>query len=252
MAAAGSASQLASRTAAVAVADETARWPARVRSGEGHPLALLRARLLDWGADGRLIAISSPVHPGDSASATMFQDGDRRRLEYSCLDCGQRTPFAWEQVTGRERGQVPAIACARCGQLHGEPERRKMLRSARWTAQRAEPTDPDVISFTLSRLDSARATLDQVVNEYRRAVLAVERGEPAGLRAFRNVCLGLPAESGAADVDVLHERRGRRAPDGIEQVTAGVDVQDDRLVYAVLAIQRREPRMSGWSTMASS
>ena len=38
LAAAGSASQLASRTAAVAVADETARWPLRVRSGEGHPV----------------------------------------------------------------------------------------------------------------------------------------------------------------------------------------------------------------------
>lgn len=174
MAAAGSASQLASRTAAVAVADETARWPALVRSGEGAPLALLRARLMDWGDDGRLIAISSPVHPGDSIS-TMYDDGDRRRLEYSCLACGARTPFAWSQVAGRERGEVPAIACARCGELHGEPARRRMLRSARWTPQRAAPVDEDVISFTLSRLDSRRATLAQVVKEWRRARLAGSR-----------------------------------------------------------------------------
>ena len=155
-------------------------------------------------------------------------------LEYSCPACRERTPFAWEQVTGRERGETAAIACAKCGTVHGEPERRKMLRSARWTAQRAEPVDEDLISFTLSRLDSARATLDQVTAEWRRARLAVERGDPQALRAFQNLILGVPAESGAADVDALHERRGRHLPEGIEQCTAGVDVQTDRLVFAVL------------------
>ena len=59
MAAAGSPSQLASRTAAVAVADEVSRWPRRVRSREGHPLALLRARLADWGDEGRACSPSA-------------------------------------------------------------------------------------------------------------------------------------------------------------------------------------------------
>ena len=49
LAAAGSASQLASRTAAVAVADEVSRWPRSVRSGEGHPFALLRAASIRLG-----------------------------------------------------------------------------------------------------------------------------------------------------------------------------------------------------------
>ena len=89
LAASGSASQLASRTVKIALADEVSRWPARVRSGEGHPLALLRARLVDWGDDGRLLAISSPVHPAD-AIALMFRDGDRRRVEYLCQDCNRR------------------------------------------------------------------------------------------------------------------------------------------------------------------
>ena len=50
----------------------------RVQSGEGHPLALLRARLLDWGDAGRLLAISSPVIRTD-AICTLHSDGDRRR-----------------------------------------------------------------------------------------------------------------------------------------------------------------------------
>ena len=69
-ASAGSASQLAARTVQVAVADEVARFPKRVRSGEGGPMQLLRARLLDWGTDAKLIAISSPTLPNDTAGVS--------------------------------------------------------------------------------------------------------------------------------------------------------------------------------------
>ena len=234
MAASGSASQLASRTAAVAIADEIARWPRSVRSGEGHPLTLLRARLSDWGDDGRLIAISSPVLDAD-AIGLLYRDGDRRRLEYPCLACGGLTPFLWEQVVGRERGETVAVTCLSCGVPHGEDARRKMLRKAEWIAQREDPTDEASISFGLSRLDSARASLGQVVQEWRRARLGVERGDPNALRAFRNLCLGQPGTSGTADVDKLFElREDKFRLDQLEQVTAGVDVQGDRLVFAVL------------------
>ena len=110
-----------------------------------------------------------------------------------------------------------------------------MLAKAEWIAQREDPTDPDSISFTLSRLDSARASLQQVTSEWRRARLAVERGDPNALRAFRNLCLGLPGTSGTADIDKLFElREDTFQLDQLEQVTAGVDVQGDRLVYVVL------------------
>ena len=233
LAAAGSASQLASRTVKIALADEVSRWPARVRSGEGHPLALLRARLADWGDKGRLLAISSPVHPAD-AIARLFGDGDRRRMEYVCHGCDRRTPFGWDQVTGRERGEQPMIACLHCGALHDERARRRMLRSGVWVPQKSQPTDEGSISFQLGRLDSARASLGAVVQEFRRASRGAERGDPRALATFRNTVLGLPGESGGADVDRLYERRGSSGQLALEQVTAGVDVQTDRLVYVVL------------------
>ena len=91
------------------------------------------------------------------------------------------------------------------------------------------------MSFGLSRLDSRRATLGQVVREWRRARRGAERGDPAGMMAFRNTTLGLPAEHGAADVDRLFELRLRDFdPRSVEQVTAGVDVQADRLAHVVL------------------
>lgn len=235
LASAGSASQLSSRTVQVAVCDEVARWPRRVRTSmEAAPLALLEARQQDWGEDAVLIALSSPVQRGDAIDL-LWRDGDRRVLDYRCGACGERTAFGWDQVTGRELGEQPGIACAVCGAVHDERARRRMLRSGQWRATREHPTDPDVASFGASRLDSARSSLDQVVKAWRRARLRVERGDPNGLRAWRNLALGLPGESGAADVDKLYELRGDRGPAvEVEQVTAGVDVQADRLVYVVL------------------
>ena len=233
LAASGSASQLASRTCKVALADEVSRWPARVRSGEGHPLTLLRARLSDWGDDGRLLAISSPVHPADAINL-LFRDGDRRRMEYLCGGCGCRTPFLWDLTVGRGVGEQPLIACQRCGALHDERARRRMLRTGVWAPQKTPATDEGSISFQLSRLDSARASLGSIVQEFRRATRGAERGDPRALATFRNIVLGLPGESGGADVDKLYDGRGSFEQLALEQVTCGIDVQDDRLVYVIL------------------
>ena len=234
MATAGSSSQLSSRTVKVAVCDELARWPRVVRSGEGTPLQLLEARQQDWGQDALLIAISSPVARGDAIDL-LFRDGDRRRLEYRCPTCGERTPLLWESVTGRERDETPGIACVQCGAVHDERGRRQMLRSAKWVAQRPDATDPDCASYHASRLDSARSSLDQVVKSWRKARLRTERGDPRALAAFRNLVLGLPADAGVADVDKLYELRTRQIDRAaVEQVAAGVDIQDDRLVRVVL------------------
>ena len=71
--------------------------------------------------------------------------------------------------------------------------------------------------------------------EFRRATRGAERGDPRALATFRNTVLGLPGESGGADVDKLYDRRGASEQLAIEQVCAGVDVQTDRLVYVILA-----------------
>ena len=51
---------------------------------------------------------------------------------YPCLACGDLTPFLWEQVVGRERGETPAVACIclRCCSW-GRCSTRKMLEEGR-------------------------------------------------------------------------------------------------------------------------
>ena len=143
-----------------------------------------------------------------------------------------------------------------------------MLPRVKWVASADDPADDDTLSFGLGRLDSARSSLGQVCREYRRARLAVERGDRSAIKAFRNVVLGLPGEDGAADVDALYARRERRFTlASVEHVTAGVDVQTDRLVFAVVAwsagnrdawiletgIVQGDPRHDGvWQSLGST
>ena len=155
LASAGSASQLSARTVQVALADECARWPARTRNQESRPPSSCCARGYWTGAKTAGCWPSvPPIHKLDPINS-LYLSGDMRGLRYPCPDCGQLTPLAWGQVVGRERGQVPMIACAQCGVLHDERRRRVMLRKGIWIPETTEPIDEDVISFGLSRLDSA-------------------------------------------------------------------------------------------------
>ena len=177
------------------------------------------------------LAISSPVHPLDNISL-MHDDGDQRVVRYRCPACGERFPFLWEHVTGRGRGETPLLACSSCGVEHDEVSRRRMLRSAKWFPT-AEAVDEDTISFSLSRLDSRRSSLEEVCRSYRRAVRREQRGDPAGIKAFTNLVLGRPREEGA-DVDAIMrnlEATFDLAP--VVQLCCGIDVMADRLVYVV-------------------
>ena len=92
--------ELASRTAAVSVVDEIARWSARVRSGEGDPLQLLRMSLADWGHRPR----PRVRFPGSPAPrAVRFHDERARRR---MLRGGRRVA----QLEALERGRDPVRA----------------------------------------------------------------------------------------------------------------------------------------------
>ena len=202
------------------------------------------------------------------AIGILHADGTKHEPRYPCPKCAGLTRFDWELVTGREKGEEPAIACELCGSLLDERARRRMLPRVKWVASADDPADDDTLSFGLGRRDSARSSLGQVCREYRRARLAVERGDRSAIKAFRNVVLGLPGEDGAADVDALYARRERRFTlASVEHVTAGVDVQTDRLVFAVVAwsagnrdawiletgIVQGDPRHDGvWQSLGST
>ena len=109
-----------------------------------------------------------------------------------------------------------------------------MLRSGAWVAQKQHPTDEGSISFQLGRLDSARPRSGRSSRSFDGRAAGRSGAIHGPSPRSRNVVLGLPGESGGADVDTLYDRRGYAGTLAIEQVCAGVDVQTDRLVYVIV------------------
>ena len=106
------------------------------------------------------------------------------------------------------------------------------MKRGKWIA--TEPTR-SVAGFHLSALYSPWTSLSQGVEDFINA-----KGDPMRLKAWVNLYLGETWEEQGERIDEydLYERREvwpDDLPDGAVVLTAGVDVQDDRLAFEVLA-----------------
>jgi phage terminase large subunit GpA-like protein len=231
IAGANSPSSLASRPIRVLVCDEVDRFPPSAGS-EGDPVSLGRKRTTTFW-NRKVVLVSTPTIAGKSRIEAAYQDSDRRRYWVPCPHCGECQPLDWERVqwTGDD-ARTAAYHCAECGGAWTDAQRWKAIREAtkRGGGWRAEGEFRGVAGFQLSELYSTWRRLEETVADFLSA-----RGHVEQMKAWRNTALGLPwRESGEApDWERLVERR-EAFPLGVvprraSVVTAGVDVQGDRL-----------------------
>jgi phage terminase large subunit GpA-like protein len=130
--------------------------------------------------------------------------------------------------------------CMHCGAEIGEHSKSQMLADGEW---RAENPDAQVRSYHLSSLYSPLGWLSwsTIVREFLEAAVALEQGVTAPMKTWVNTRLARCwAEPGARlAVHQLRERANRAGhrlrdlPDCVLVLTAGVDVQDNRLEVSV-------------------
>jgi phage terminase large subunit GpA-like protein len=185
---------------------------------------------------------STPTIEGFSRIDEAFREGDRRRYVLPCPACGHKQQLLWLRPDGGyglvcERDAagdpVPAsarYACIACGTLIPETEKRRMLRGARWIAER--PTD-GIASFELNALVAPWVRWSEVMREFLDA-----RRSPLRLQGFVNTMLGETWREEGAEIEP-HALAARvepyeaELPRGVGLLTAGVDVQGDRLEVGV-------------------
>lgn len=237
IAGANSAPSLATRSVEVLVQDEVDRWPARL-GDEGSPVEISRARTDAYGADRMVLMLSSPTT--DVGTVTVwYESGDQRQYFVPCPGCGVYHVLAWPSVEWTD--DDPATAVHRCGECnHGmtEAERRRVLDDGEWRATAAAP-DPTVASFQLSRLASPFTTLQDCARAWISARRKEKRGDRDAVNTFRNLWLGepVPAQVEKVETAPLLARREpfeAAAPGGVAVLTAGCDVQADRLELLVV------------------
>lgn len=237
MAGANSATGLRSTPCRYLFLDEIDAYPADA-GGEGDPVELALARTITYRANRRVFMVSTPTIAGQSRIAAAFAESDQRRYHIPCPHCGEMHVLAWSHVRWPEgKPQDARHLCPSCGVEYGDADKVLALGSGEWRA--TAEGDGRTAGFHLSSLYSPFVPLADIVRDF----LAV-KSDPPRFKVFVNTVLGETWEDRgtlSVEPDSLAARReplGEPLPFGVAVLTAGVDVQGDRL----------EAQLVGWGS----
>ena len=230
---------LAMRPIRVVLADEVDRYPASAGT-EGDPLSLaIRRTSTFW--NRKIIIVSTPTIDRVSRIAQAFEETDQRRFFVPCPRCKHVQPLWWANVRwdkaegGRHLAETAAYACEECGVLWNDGERWAAVQLGKWQPTVESPTS-NRPGFHLNGLYSPWKRLSEYVTEWVEA-----QHNPERLKTFINTVLAetYRPHGEAPDWQRLYERREpwspTRLPHGALFLTAGVDVQKDRIEIRVWA-----------------
>lgn len=230
---------LASRPIRVLMCDEIDRYSP---TKEGDPLKLAIQRTTNF-HNRKIVMVSTPTIKGASPIYEWYEKSDQRQYFIPCPECGHEHAWRWENVhwdkdeAGNALPMTARMTCPKCGEVirgafKPNPE---LLGKGRW-----KPTNPDsrIKGYHLNSLCSPWVNLYALVEEF---VAATKSRDKKGLMEFINLKLGEPWDEHAGEEDIwehLHRRREYYKdemclPKGVLVLTAGVDVQRDRLECTV-------------------
>lgn len=241
IAGANSPAGLASRPIRVVLCDEVDRYPVSAGS-EGDPVSLAKKRATTFW-NRKIILVSTPTEKGASRIEAAYLESDQRKYFVPCEDCGEEQALKWAQVHWENGNPYSAsYVCEHCGSAWDDAARFRAIKKGRWVAT-SESTSK-VAGFHLNGLYSPWTPLYEAVAEFMNS-----KRDPMRLKTFVNTFLGETWEEQGEQVDEMDlmercENWGEQIPEDILLITAGVDVQDDRLEIEIVGWGRGE---ESWS-----
>ena len=206
-------------------------------SEEGHPVDLLWRRSATFGEKRKLIVLSTPTVINQSRIEDDYLQGDMRQFHVVCTGCSEAWVFDWSHVKYEKADVSTArLHCPHCDKPYSDTERIRLVRYAEadgggWKAQKETKRH---LSYHLSALYSPLQRLQDIVQVYLDAEDDADK-----IATFWNTCMGLTWEKTGETADA-HELEARcedypaPVPEGVRILTAGIDVQKDRLECEVV------------------
>ena len=251
---AGSPKTARGRSAPVTHADEVDGMPP---TAEGDFVELLAQRSATFGDQRLQTRSSTPTVKGVSRIEAGFLAGDQRRYFVPCPECGEEQHLKWGQIhwDGRKstgfddadkdaedatehKPDTACYVCEHCGNLWDDGQRIAAIRNAEkngggWRAT-ATPKTAGHASFHAPEWLSTFRRLRDIVTSY------LDKLRIGDVQSFMNVSAAETFEEQGerADPDTLQGRAEDFAapvPMGGLVLTAGVDMQADRLEVEVVA-----------------
>jgi phage terminase large subunit GpA-like protein len=224
--------------------------------GQGDSIKLAEERVKSF-HDSKILIGGTPTVAGVSAIAQEMQTSDQRSYWVPCHDCGEAHILSWDNVHwdhadgaghpvyGTSLPQTAHYACPHCGSVWSDAHKNRNVRRAEELGHgwKTAADFHGVAGFYLNELYSSfpDSSLTRLVEKFLEAEHEASTGEMGAKIAFWNSTLGLPWEyqTDMPRPDALATRAEAYAeftiPWGGLILTAGVDVQHDRLAIVVRA-----------------
>lgn len=221
---------LRARTARVLFLDEVDAFEVDA-GGEGDPVLLAERRTLTY-ADRKIVMGSTPVDESTSRICRAYEQSDKRVFECPCPACGAFVELRWAHIEwDDDRPDTARFRCPECLEIATEDRKPWMVENGRWRA-----TAPHVVGHHGFRMSALISLLPNASWARLAAEFMVAKRSPTTLKAFVTTLLGEPWRDD--DGEELDEGAlaARAEPFGLDRipaetliVTAGCDVQDDRV-----------------------
>lgn len=245
LAGANAPSGLASTPIRIVIFDEVDKYPPSAGT-EGDPVELgIKRTTTYW---NRKIALAStPNIKNESRIEYAFQTSDQRLFYVPCPQCEEVQVLRWENLrwpspeNGAPRHQPEK--CWYICSVHGceitEQDKFEMVRHGAWVPT-SQSLDGRTAGFHINALYSPWITWAELIHEFIKATkVAKEQRNTELLKTFINARLAETWElqGDRADETELSKHKSEydaEAPTGVLVLTAGVDVQGDRLEIEVV------------------
>lgn len=223
-------SDLAMRPVRIVLCDETDKYPPSA-GVEGDPIDLVTERS-DTFWNALKVHVCSPTIEGRSTIEKKYKEGDQRVFEVPCPHCGHAEEMKWRNVIWPEGEPDKALYhCGECEKPWTETQRIKAISRGKYVA--TKPFKGHA-SFRANKLVSPWKTMGDLAKKFEAA-----KGSAQKLKVFINTQLAETwKEKGEApEWQNLYRRREPykigQVPKGVLFLTAGVDIQADRIEIEV-------------------
>lgn len=234
-------SELASRPVRIVLADECSRYPASA-GDEGDPVNLIVERTATF-FNSKIIMCSTPTIADRCRIEYEYNLSDKRVFCAPCPKCGVAEELVFDNVKWEnDNPSTATYECPNCKYRWSEVERRQAISKGIY---RATAPFNGHAGFKVNKIASPWEPLSILVQKFIEAKKDQEK-----LKTFINTQLAETwhEKGDAPDFQRLYERREtyriNTCPKGVVFLTAGVDVQKDRIEMEIVGWG---PEKESWS-----
>ena len=227
-----------SKTIKLLLVDEVDEFAAQYTSGD-DPLEMLGERTITYGNSGKRLYVSTPTVKGVSRIEYLYNKSTREKYHIKCPHCGHWQHLILEGFVYSTHDLNNVVyGCSQCEGYIFEHQKTELFAQGRWIAENPDVKMRGFHANAFYYPLGLGLTWSQIITRHESIK---ESGSSAELKTFYNSILALPYEDPSMQKIRLHglEDRAesyklRTAPQQVGILTAGVDVQENRLAIQIV------------------